>query len=61
MKRVALAAMLGLMAFAPAQAATTVTYLNIATGNDFRAARQRTDVERGSCLLRRNRGYQRTK
>jgi raffinose/stachyose/melibiose transport system substrate-binding protein len=34
MKRVALAAMLGLMAFAPAQAATTVTYLNIATGND---------------------------
>ena len=34
MKRLALAAMLGLMAFAPAQAATTVTYLNIATGND---------------------------
>ncbi len=34
MKRIALAAMLGLMAFAPAQAQTTVTYLNIATGND---------------------------
>jgi raffinose/stachyose/melibiose transport system substrate-binding protein len=35
MKRIALAAMLGLMAFAPvAQAQTTVTYLNIATGKD---------------------------
>ncbi len=34
MKRIALAAMLGLMAFAPAQAQTTVTYLNIATGPD---------------------------
>jgi raffinose/stachyose/melibiose transport system substrate-binding protein len=34
MKRIALAAMLGLMAFAPAQAQTTVTYLNIATGTD---------------------------
>jgi raffinose/stachyose/melibiose transport system substrate-binding protein len=34
MKRLALAAMLGLMALAPAQAQVTVTYLNIATGND---------------------------
>jgi len=34
MKRIALAAMLGLMAFAPAQAQTTVTFLNIATGSD---------------------------
>jgi raffinose/stachyose/melibiose transport system substrate-binding protein len=34
MKRIALAAMLGLMAFAPAQAQVTVQYLNIATGND---------------------------
>jgi raffinose/stachyose/melibiose transport system substrate-binding protein len=34
MKRLALAAMLGLMALAPAQAQTTVTYLNIATGTD---------------------------
>ena len=31
MKRLALAAMLGLMALAPAQAQTTVTYLNIAS------------------------------
>ena len=35
MKRIALAAMLGLMVLAPAaQAQTTVTYLNIATGKD---------------------------
>ncbi len=34
MKRLALAAMLGLLAFAPAYAQTTVTYLNIATGKD---------------------------
>ena len=38
MKRIALAVMLGLMAFAPAQAQTTVTYLNIATGTDKAAA-----------------------
>ena len=31
MKRIALAAMLGLMALAPAQAQTVVKYLNIAT------------------------------
>ncbi|MEO6014383.1 MAG: extracellular solute-binding protein [Devosia sp.] len=34
MRKLALAAMFGLLAFAPAQAQTTVTYLNIATGND---------------------------
>lgn len=34
MKRLALAAMFGLLALAPAQAQTTVTYLNIATGKD---------------------------
>ena len=34
MKRIALAAMMGLMALAPAQAQVTVSYLNIATGND---------------------------
>jgi raffinose/stachyose/melibiose transport system substrate-binding protein len=37
MKRIALAAMLGLMAFAPAQAQTTVTYLNINTGENDQA------------------------
>jgi raffinose/stachyose/melibiose transport system substrate-binding protein len=34
MKRIALAAMFGLLALAPAQAQTKITYLNIATGND---------------------------
>ena len=34
MKQIALAAMLGLAALAPAQAQTTVTFLNIATGSD---------------------------
>jgi len=34
---------------------------NIATGDELRPARQRTDVERGSRLLRRNRSCQRTK
>ena len=34
MKRIALAAMLGLLALAPAQAQTTVTFLNISTGSD---------------------------